>query len=77
MEDLHIPVQGNNKLQIIIDIEESFSMSTALVSGILTTIYHDVRCYFCYLQISHKNCAPASLVELYKVILTYIVHYVA
>jgi hypothetical protein len=33
-EDLHIPIQGDNKPIIIINIEEHFSMSTALVSGI-------------------------------------------
>jgi hypothetical protein len=33
-EDLHIPIQGDNTALIIINIEEHFSMSTALVSGI-------------------------------------------
>jgi hypothetical protein len=33
-EDLHIPNQGDNKSCIIINIEEHFSISTALVSGI-------------------------------------------
>jgi hypothetical protein len=33
-EDLHIPIQGDNKPLIIINIEEHFSMSTALVSEI-------------------------------------------
>jgi hypothetical protein len=33
-EDLHIPIQGDNKPLIIINIEEHFLMSTALVSEI-------------------------------------------
>jgi hypothetical protein len=35
-EDLHIPIQGDNKPLIIINIEAHFSMSTALVSGIFS-----------------------------------------
>jgi hypothetical protein len=33
-EGLHIPIQGDDKSLIIINIEEHFSMSTGLVSGI-------------------------------------------
>jgi hypothetical protein len=60
--------QGNNKPQIIANIEDHFFMYTALDSGIVEysiTICHDIRCYFCYLQRSHKNWAPTLLVEFY------------
>jgi hypothetical protein len=57
-EDLHIPIQGDNKPLIIINIEEHFSMSTALVSEIFNNDLSRCPLLFCYLQISHKNCAP-------------------
>jgi hypothetical protein len=64
-EGLHIPIQGDDKSLIIINIEEHFSMSTGLVSGIFNNDLSRclTDCYFCV----------ATLITIYHVA-TFAIH---